>query len=126
MKRSVSIAFGALFLSVLVVTPATGAGVTHGPIVGHTTDHSTRIWVRADGPADIQVRIRSVNGRQFTSDIIGLTKEDNFCGTVNVDGLTPNVTYRYVVLLDGMEQRPQFEQSVTTFPLANHPTRMRM
>jgi hypothetical protein len=126
MKRSTRNALGMLFLSALVVTPATGAGLTHGPIVGHTMGHSTRIWARADGPAEFQVRVRSVDGRQFKSAIVGLKEEDNFCGTVDVDGLTPDTTYGYVVLLDGMEQRPRCAQSVTTLPPANHPARVRI
>lgn len=126
MKQSMRIAMGALFLSGLVVTPATGAGLTHGPIVGHTTDHSTRIWVRSDGTAKFQVQMRSADRQQFLSNILVLKEEDNFCGTVDVDGLKPSTTYGYRVLLDEREQNPEREQFVTTFPPANCPARVRI
>ena len=40
-----------LLLALLIVEASFAATLTHGPLVGHTTDASTRIWVRADGPA---------------------------------------------------------------------------
>jgi len=115
-----------LMLATRPMSMAAAAGLTHGPIVGHTTDHSTRIWVRADGHAELQVRLRSGNGQQFLSGAVVLEQEDNFCGAADVEGLTPDTTYSYRVLLDGREQRPRYEQSVTTFPPANRPTRVRV
>lgn len=43
-------------------TSVTGAELTHGPMVGHTTDTMTRIWVRAGNSCDLQVRLRPQKG----------------------------------------------------------------
>lgn len=105
-----------LILVLWLTEAALAAVVTHGPMVGHTTHESTRIWVRADQPAEVRVRMTGPAGRSVESDAVRLRDEDNFCGTVVVDGLTAKTTYTYRVVLDGLEVDPPTGQSVTTFP----------
>jgi len=96
------------------------AMLTHGPMIGHTTDTTTRIWVRADGPCKMQVRVAS-KGRTIISETIRLVQEDNFCGSAEVTGLSPRTTYRYRVLLDNKEQPCPVRQEITTFGRAGQP-----
>jgi hypothetical protein len=71
-----------LILVVLVLGTALhssghAASLTHGPMIGHTTDTTTRIWVRADGPCNMQARLMFENDT-IISETIRLTEEDNF------------------------------------------------
>ena len=88
--------------------------LTHGPMIGHTTDTTTRIWVRADGPCKMQVRFSS-KGRTIVSETIRLVEENNFCGSAEVTGLSPKTTYSYRVFLDNKEQGRDVRQEITTF-----------
>ena len=92
------------------------ATLTHGPIVGHTTDQSTRIWVRADQAAEVQVRLIGPDGRTFQSESVRLASDRNYCGQAVVSGLAPQTTYSYQVLLDGVAIAQAGVQRVTTFP----------
>ena len=108
---------------VLAILPLSAPGaqgaprLTHGPIVGHTTSRSATIWVRADGPCELRVRAQQEGGGEaIVSPRAKLVAEDNFCGTVQLVGLSPNTVYRYTVLLDGEPQRATVEQWFRTFP----------
>ncbi len=105
---------------------AAAAHITHGPMVGHTTAESTRIWVRADGAAELQVRLSSTDGQKILSRVVTLQQEKNYCATVVVSGLTPVTEYRYTLLLDGVEQPVRYNQSVTTFAASGRPRRLRI
>lgn len=93
------------------------AQLTHGPIVGHTTDRSTTIWVRTRGPCSASVAV-SAEGenawRRGPSVVVG--EEDNYCRSIRVEGLAPKTTYRYRLVLDGREMAAPPAQTVTTFP----------
>ena len=91
------------------------AALTHGPMIGHTTDTTTRIWVRADGPCNMQARLMFENDTVI-SETIRLTEEDNFCGSAEVRGLAPRTTYDYLVFLDNKKQPCPVKQQLTTFP----------
>ena len=66
--------------------------LTHGPMLGHVTDSSVRVWGRTSDP-----------GRSKSVRLIGSTDEpgggdgdrrDN-TGAVRVDGLEPGTVYHY-------------------------------
>jgi len=94
--------------------------LTHGPMIGHTTDTTTRIWIRADGPGKMQVRFSS-KGRTIVSETIRLVEDNNFCGSAEVRGLSPKTTYSYRVFLDNKEQSRDVRQEITTFGRALKP-----
>ncbi len=101
---------------------ATAAELTHGPMVGHTTSTTTRIWVRADQECDFQVRVTPhQGGNGELSERIRLRAEDNFCGSVRTDKLRSKTLYRYEVLLNGQPQDPSLTQTLTTFPDSSAP-----
>ena len=93
-----------LVLTLLLANASLAAVLTHGPMVGHTTHDSTRVWVRGDQAAQVQVRVTGPDGRAVLSDSVWLQAEDNYCGTAIVRGLSPKTAYTYRVLLDGAER----------------------
>jgi len=109
-----------VFFSVALTWPGQASMLTHGPIIGHTTDTTTRIWVRADEPCKMQVRFSS-KGRTIVSETIRLVEENNFCGSAEVTGLSPKTTYSYRVFLDNKEQGSDVRQEITTFSRALEP-----
>lgn len=106
-----------VFVYLTFCSAAVAAVVTHGPMVGHVTHRTARIWVCADGACDFQVRVVPEQGSDAAlSETVRLVEEGNFCGSVQVEGLVPKTTYRYRVILDGAEQTPPVVQSFTAFP----------
>ena len=102
-------------LCIALHSPGQAAVLTHGPMVGHTTDTTTRIWIRADGSCKMQVRLTSED-ETFVSETIRLVRKDNFCGSAEVTGLSPRTTYSYRVFLDNKGQACPVKQLLTTFP----------
>ncbi len=109
-----------VFFSMALAWPGQAGVLTHGPLIGHTTDTTTRIWVRADGPCKMQVRFSS-KGRTIVSETIRLVDDNNFCGSAEVAGLLPKTTYSYRLFLDNKEQSRDVRQEVTTFGRALEP-----
>ena len=111
-----------LLFYVAFCSSAIAATITHGPMLGHTTDTTVRVWVRADGPCDFYVRaIPKQGGMTILSETIRLVKVDNFCGSVQVEGLSPLTTYTYSVLLDSEAQSLIVVQEFKTFPKPGEP-----
>ncbi|MFQ6035412.1 MAG: alkaline phosphatase D family protein [Sedimentisphaerales bacterium] len=111
---------GMVVFCIALHSSSQAAVLTHGPMVGHTTDTTTRIWVRADGPCKMRVRVTS-KATTIVSETIRLVQEDNFCGSVELTGLSPRTTYRYRVLLDNKAQPGPVRQEITTFGRAGQP-----
>jgi len=114
-SKTLTIAPAMIALCVALHSSAQAAVLTHGPMIGHTTDTTTRIWVRTDGPCKMQVRLTSKD-ETIVSETIRLILEDNFCGSAKVMGLSPRSTYSYRVILDNKEQPCPVKQEFTTFP----------
>jgi len=114
--------FGMCFIIFIIfctvfVSSSRADTLTHGPMVGHTTDTATLIWIRADGTCNFQVQLtKKGGGNPITSEKLRLTEEDNFCGSVRITGLTPLTKYNYKVFLDGKEQLCRVVQEFKTFP----------
>lgn len=115
-KRSINV-LAAAFLPSLVVTFAGAAELTHGPMIGHTTGTTARVWIRADGPCRLTVRaVPKAGGKAISSDAIRIVESDNFCGSVVLNDLSPATTHSYRILLNDEERRPSVLQEFTTFP----------
>ena len=109
-----------MILAVLVLCTALhssghAAVLTHGPMIGHTTDTTTRIWIRADGPCKMQAHLMLENDT-IVSETVRLVEENNFCGSAEVRRLAPRTTYKYLVFLDNKKQPCPVKQQLTTFP----------
>ncbi|MHC4587609.1 MAG: DUF7800 domain-containing protein, partial [Planctomycetota bacterium] len=114
MTRKKNIITVVVFLCMVPAWPGQASVLTHGPMIGHTTDTTTRIWIRADGPCKMEVRFVS-RGRTIVSETISLVEDNNFCGSAEVRGLSPRTTYGYRVFLDNKEQGRDVRQEITTF-----------
>ena len=124
-SKTFMILLGMALFSITPHSSGQAATVTHGPMIGHTTDTTTQIWVRADGPCKMQVRVTSKD-RAIVSETIRLVQEDNFCGSAEMTGLSPRTTYSYRVFLDNKQQPCPVRQEVTTFARARQPSIVRI
>lgn len=113
MKR---LAFLPLFL---LASCAHAAGLTAGPMIGHVTDRSVRLWMQFPVAGAVTVtayevtRNQSVSGLKF--DISGPTP---FVCDVPINNLLPNNSYRIEVKLDGEPVKiPGPELVVRTAPI---------
>ncbi len=127
-KIKILITFLVLVILCLALQSSTKAAVlTHGPIVGHTTDTMALIWIRADSLCEMQVRLAPKSrGRTIVSETVRLIGEDNFCGSAEIRGLSPGTTYSYQVFLNNKEQPSAVRQEITTFPRALEPSIIRI
>jgi alkaline phosphatase D len=105
-----------------------GTYLALGPMVGHTGPQDTRIWAKASGPARLAVRIGSDAALTNAREVRGpaLAADSDFMGHVRVDGLQPNTSYHYVVLLDGQPAMARPYPSFTTAPETGAPGRTRV
>ncbi|TKJ34469.1 MAG: hypothetical protein CEE38_18155 [Planctomycetes bacterium B3_Pla] len=117
-KSLLSAMAGSVAIQAMSLLSVYGLELTHGPMIGHTTSTTSRVWVRADGPCQLQVRaVPKAEGKAILTQKLSLIKPDNFCGSVCLRGLWPSTTYRYQILLNGKEQPSSAVQEFTTFPV---------
>ena len=114
-SKTLKMILAVLVLCITLHSSGHAAVLTHGPMIGHTTDTTTRIWIRADGPYKMQAYVTSKN-ETIVSETIRLAKEDNFCGSAEVTDLALRTTYNYLVFLDNKKQSCSVKQEFTTFP----------
>ena len=97
------------------------------PMLGHVSSREARIWAQASGPAKLSVSIgtradlsdaRAVRGPELTVD-------NGFMGHVAVEGLSPETTYFYAVLLDGKSAMLPPFPFVVTAPMEGQGGRVR-
>ncbi len=111
----------AVFVQALA-TCAGAAELTHGPMIGHTTGTTARVWIRADDPCRLAVKaVPKAGGKAISTEAIRLVEPDNFCGSVELKDLSPATTYSYRILLTDEERRPAVLQEFTTFPPDGRP-----
>jgi alkaline phosphatase D len=109
-----------------------GGKLVLGPMIGHTTDVSTTIWLATTMPMPVEVKLKAPDGSEIsaqgeTAQIIevgGATTSTISVGTVTVPGLKPRTTYAGQVTIDGDALR--LVLNLTTFPAASQPTHLRL
>lgn len=92
-----------LILFLLLEVSVQAASISHGFMVGHTTDSSTRIWTRTDSAAAVQIQYQLTGagwGSPSTSSTINTVSGNDFTATFDITGLTPNTTYDYREVVD--------------------------
>lgn len=97
-----------------------GDVITHGPMVGHTTTTSARVWARAGSARSVSVR------HAATADLAGAVSTAavqadpaaDFTVEIPVDGLTPASTVYYALEVDGKIVTPKPYPSFRTAPAA--------
>ena len=100
--------------------------LTHGPLVGATTDRSVVIWLRANGSAKAQVRLIDAGDRPGDSKAVtaeaDLSKEQDYTAVFSFSDLEPDSTYHYSVLLDdeaALERSFVEQATFRTFPASD-------
>jgi alkaline phosphatase D len=123
MSRLARLGVGASVAIVLVGAPAGGAQpsrptVTHGVLVGDVTARSAVLWARADGSAELNVRLSG--GRHGPIERVRVRAADDFTGQVKLERLHPGTEYRYRVWFATRGGRGEAVQgSFRTAPEAN-------
>jgi alkaline phosphatase D len=110
----------------LSVVPIKAAELLSGPVVGHTTTNSARIWVETDQSAEVKVlywqepRIQyrsSIGGVAVRGEAIGRTVETApHTGIVQLENLKPGWLIYYELELDGRPIRPATPQVFSLIP----------
>jgi len=92
--------------------------LVHGPVLGAMTDTSVKVWVRTAAKTPIQVLAST------SADMSGAVKSNPVCtaasvdftAVAEVDGLKPDTTYHYQVLVDGKPAKIDPAPTFRTFP----------
>ena len=110
-------------------------GLPDGTAVGDVTSHSAELWLRTDGPREIQVEWASVDAWKKISAMASVQSaasrtprvvtgpETDFTRTISLDRLSPQTRYRYYILMSDpgpgtapSRQRAAAEGEFSTLP----------
>jgi len=100
MRYAIALTITSFATNVLVT--AQQVHVTHGPMLGHVTSDSIRVWARTSRPAKVVVRygVEKVKLDRVSEAAKTKLANDN-TGWVEIDGLTPRTRYYYQVEVVG-------------------------
>ena len=75
--------------------------LTHGPMLGHPTSESVRVWARTSDPGEFFVRfgMEEDNLTQISKSTLTKIENDN-AGFVTLEKLLPNQRYHYQVIVN--------------------------
>ncbi|MCU0973167.1 MAG: alkaline phosphatase family protein [Burkholderiales bacterium] len=93
----------ALLTLLLAMPSAAATGLSSGPMAGHTTMRTARVWLQADGPGRAQIelwRADEPQGKQRSA-VVELRADTDFATTFELVALEPGTRYEYRILLDG-------------------------
>lgn len=88
-----------------------GEAIVHGPMVGHTTSSTAKIWLRTFQALKVQI-VLSENEtfeKEILSKEVQTSKSTEFTAKLDVEGLTANTTYFYKIKIDGKTQNKVYE-----------------
>ena len=93
-----------------------GAELLNGPMLGCVTEKSAKFWVRTADEVSVQVLISDLQkmGPGIKSAIVKTAKDRDFTAIVSMEGLKPNTTYYYELIINGKKEAKQW--SFKTFP----------
>jgi len=83
--------------------------LTHGPVVGATSAHGTRVWLRTDSGRPVALRIGTSEAAMRASEPVATgvpTAAHDFTYTFDVGGLAPATTYYYDLDVAGRRYPP--------------------
>jgi alkaline phosphatase D len=94
-------------------------GQTDGPLVGAVTEHSAKVFVRTRNSADVAVEYSTNESLLVSAQTAAIRTsiEADWTSMVLLDGLEPETTYFYTVLVNGVRQQRAPYPSFTTFPV---------
>lgn len=108
-----------LALSLLLNTQTQAAELIAGPMVGHTTPTTAKIWVETDSPTDVQITYWANAGNKpiWKGSARGKTSKDApHTAAVTLTNLAPNAQVHYEVRLKKRVIRPLSPQVFYTLP----------
>lgn len=107
-------------LALLLARPAVAApGLLSGPMAGHVTLRTAKIWLQADGPGTAQIELWRADEPQAKqrSAAVELRANTDFATTFELVALEPGTRYEYRILLDGEPVALAQQSFVRTQPL---------
>ena len=110
------------------ILPIPGPAFLHaGPMVGHVTDTTARLWAKASNAARLDFKISASPDLSSARLVRGavLAETTSFTGQVQVDSLQPDTRYFYSPLLNGTAALARPFPSFVTAPVADQPGRLR-
>jgi len=76
--------------------------LTHGPMLGHVTADSVRVWARTSDPGEFTVRFGTGAGQLDQASAAGLTRiEDDNTGSLTLTELQADTRYHDLVWVNG-------------------------
>lgn len=117
-----------LILSFFVVNTSQAAELIAGPMIGHTTPYSAKIWIETDAPATVQINYMVNTSNYYArpwkftpmekgSAQAETTKEFPYIAVVELTDLKPRSEVRYDVLIEGRTIRPLNPQVFYPMPI---------
>lgn len=103
---------------------AAGGRVVLGPMVGHVTEASARIWVEVDRSGTLAVELTDPEGAVERG--AAVISADGGIGVLDVEGLDPGTTYRARLALDGAPLTVAPPLEFRTFPRPGEPSVVRI
>ena len=102
-----------------------GARIVLGPMVGHVTDRTARLWVETDRGGELSVVLTGPDGSARRS-VIRIGGAEGGVGLVDVGALEPATEYEARFALDGVALAVELPIAFRTFPPAGAPSRIRI
>lgn len=95
--------FLALLAFCFASASAAAAGLSSGPMAGHVTMRTARVWLQADGPGTAQIELWRVDEPETKqrSAPVELLANTDYATTFELVALEPGTRYEYRILLDG-------------------------
>jgi alkaline phosphatase D len=102
----------------LLVESSIAAVQTDGPLVGGVTDRSAKVFARTHGQAFVAIEFSNDALLASPAQIppVLTTADSDFTAILTLDGLQPETTYYYRVLVNGVPQQIALFPSFSTFP----------
>src|ERR1051325_6083718 len=95
-----------LLLAMECATSARAVDPVAGPMVGHVTEPSARVWMQWPIAGEVSVTAFDLESKSAVSAVkVGLEGPSPFVCDVPISGLQPNRSYRIEVKFDGQDVR---------------------
>ena len=93
-----------------------------GPMLGHTTEAETVIWLQTTEPAEVRISYHKDGERQASSVASQTTAELYLTAKIRLTGLEPGSAYSYEILLNGEILAFPYRLAFTTQPIWRYRT----
>ena len=96
--------------------------LVHGPMVGAVTDHSAEFWLRTFNEDDVLIKVfEKEDPAIHFSGTNSTDKGKDYTTVIEIDGLNPNTTYNYDVVIEGRSEFGDTYPSFSTYPAKGTP-----